>query len=241
MRSPVRMRIAATHSLPAKPTSAAAMTHQTLSSGCAWSSFCHRLPGGDDRAGEDNQHDEHAGHVFRPVVAVGEAAVRRAPAEGEGYPERQGGQRVGGVVDGVGQQPGAAADDSDDQLEDRRRAQDQQAGADGADAFFAALQRGIDLHAAMGVPMPQPEQPQHHRQRAAVVVIVIMVMLVAGGVIVIMVMLVVVGVIVIMVMLVAGGVGMPGVVLLIVVRTVGMAVRQIVLGMILVDMNMIRQ
>jgi hypothetical protein len=64
-----------------------------------------RLPGSDQRRDEDDRHHRDPREVLDPTQAVGQPARRRAPAQDEGGGERNGGQRVAGVVEratGVG-------------------------------------------------------------------------------------------------------------------------------------------
>ena len=107
---------------PKQPTTAAAATQPSWSIGCGWSSFCERLPGGNDRRRGDHQHDEDAGQVLGPPVAVGVARVGgRRPSE----KASQSGIAVGGVgkvMDRVGQQRRRAADQDDDTAGARRSA-----------------------------------------------------------------------------------------------------------------------
>ncbi len=62
-----------------------------------------RLPAGDDRGERNDEHDEHARQVFRTAIPVGVPLVGDAAPEDERDPQRHGGERVGEVVDGVGQ------------------------------------------------------------------------------------------------------------------------------------------
>jgi hypothetical protein len=60
---------------------------------------------GGHRAGDrDHGDDGRAGQVLGPAVAIGVPAGRTAPAEHEGHPERDRGQRVGRVVQRVAEQ-----------------------------------------------------------------------------------------------------------------------------------------
>ena len=52
----------------------------------------------------DDRDDGHAGQILGPAVPVGVPAGRAAPAEHEGHPERDRGQRVGRVVQRVAEQ-----------------------------------------------------------------------------------------------------------------------------------------
>ena len=143
------------------------------------------LPSGDDRAGEDHQHHHGAGNILGAAVAVGVAAVGGALAQGEGDPERHGGEGVGEVVDRIGQQRHAAADQDDYHLEERRCAQADQRDLQGPDAPLAALQRRVDLvlcrvAVAKGQQLAQPAQrPALAVAVSCVVVVVVVVVLVA--------------------------------------------------------------
>ena len=96
-----------------------------------------RLVSGDEGRQRDHRDDEDSGQVFGSSVAVGVAAGCCATAEGEGDPQRERGQRVGEVVDGVGEQRDRAGEQDNDGL--RRRAVTQQ--GDQADLDCADTRR----------------------------------------------------------------------------------------------------
>ena len=73
---------------------------------------------GDRRGQGDHRDDEQPGEVFGAAEAVGVAAGGGAPAQRERDPQRDRGQRVGEVVDGVGQQRDRPGERHDHQLRD---------------------------------------------------------------------------------------------------------------------------
>ena len=103
-----------------------------------------RLPGGNDRRQRDDGDDEQPGQVFGAAVAVGVAPGGRPAAEHERDPERDRGQGVGEVVDGVGEQRDRTADEHDDQLQGGGAEQDEQADFHRPDALCAGLQGIVD-------------------------------------------------------------------------------------------------
>ena len=89
------------------------------------------------------------------------AALR---AQRERDPQRDRGQGVGEVVDGVGQQRDRPGDQHDDQLRDRGGAEREQADLDRPDAGGAGFQRAVD--AVGGVVAVRGEDlPQRRRAR----------------------------------------------------------------------------
>jgi hypothetical protein len=72
-------------------------------------------------AEEDHHDDQHTGQVLGAAISVGIAIVARAARQRECDPQRDRRQRVGEVVNRVGQQRHTAADRHDDHLKQRRR------------------------------------------------------------------------------------------------------------------------
>ena len=103
-----------------------------------------RLVSGDDGRQRDHGDDEDSGQVFGSSVAVGVAPRCRSTAEGEGDPQRERGQRVGEVVDGVGEQRDRSGQHDDDGLQHAGDEQGDQADLDCAYALGAGFQRGVD-------------------------------------------------------------------------------------------------
>ena len=87
-------------------------THQSCVDRLRMDEAVDRLVAGDDRAEQDDQHDEDAGQVLDPAIAIGKAPRRLAPRQHERDPKRDRGRRVANVVDGVGQQRHAARGDT---------------------------------------------------------------------------------------------------------------------------------
>ena len=104
----------------------------------------HRFDRGDRGGQGDHGDHEQAGQIFGATEPVGVAAGGSAPAQGERDPQRDSGQRVGEVVDGVGQQRDRAGDQNDHQLRDRGGAERKQADLHRADTGGAGFQRPID-------------------------------------------------------------------------------------------------
>ena len=111
IRRPTRIRYSATSSLPAKPMTPAAATQPEVLDRRGVDQPVDGLPAGDDRGQRDHRDDEQPGQVLGPPVPVGVAAGRGPPGQRERDPQRHRGQRVGEVVDGVGQQRHRPADD----------------------------------------------------------------------------------------------------------------------------------
>ena len=124
-----------------------------------------RLVAGDDGGQRDHGDDEHAGEVLGPAVAVGVAAGGGAAAEGERDPQRHGGQRVGEVVDGVGQQRDRSGDQHDGSCSTAVTSRTDQADLQRPDALGAGLQRRVDrVGGVVAVrpqhrPQPAPRRP----------------------------------------------------------------------------------
>ena len=99
---------------------------------------------GDDRRQGDHRDDEQSGEVFDAAEPVGVAAGSGFCAERERNPERDRGQGVGEVVDGIRGQRDRSGDHHDGDLRDRRHAEHQQADFDRPDARGAGFQRAVD-------------------------------------------------------------------------------------------------
>lgn len=114
----------------------------------------------------DGEHDGDAGQVLGASVTVGVAAVRRTAAQDERDAQRDGGQCVGGVVEGVAQQRDRPRQHDDDRLDHRGRPQDAQGQPQGAHPLPGGLHRRVDLvhglvtvrrdHMGDLVPHPRP-------------------------------------------------------------------------------------
>jgi hypothetical protein len=76
------------------------------------------LGGGDDRRQRDHQDDEDPGKVFGSPVAVRVPACGSPAGESERDEQRDGGQRVTEVVDGVGEQRNRSRRNDDRDLND---------------------------------------------------------------------------------------------------------------------------
>ena len=137
----------ATSSLPRKPTTPASEHDPDVLQRCRVDQPADRLVAGDDRRERDHRDDEQPGEVLGAAVAVGVAAGRGASADDEGDPERDGGQRVGEVVDRVGEQRHRAVSSDDGELDDRGDPEGDEADLDSADAVVLALAGVVDRSA----------------------------------------------------------------------------------------------
>ena len=105
------------------PTTAAAATAHRWVTSLGVQQPLDRLVGGEHAGERDHGDHEQPGQVFGAAVAVGVALGRRATAERERDQQRDRGQRVGDVVQGVAQQrdrPGQHHHDRLDGGGDRR-------------------------------------------------------------------------------------------------------------------------
>ena len=96
-----------------KPTSPAAATQPTCSIGDGVDEAADRFDAGDDGGQGDHRDHEQSGEVFGAAESVGVAAGGGLGAQRERDPQRDRGQRVGEVVDGVGQQRDGPGDHHD--------------------------------------------------------------------------------------------------------------------------------
>lgn len=111
-----------------------------------------RLVAGDQRAEQNQADDDHAGKVLDAAEAIGETRRRLAPGEGEGDPERDGGGRIADIVDGVGEQGHAAAQQDNDDLQNRGDGEDGERPLDRPDAARGGGDGRVDD--AVGMAMP---------------------------------------------------------------------------------------
>jgi hypothetical protein len=102
------------------------------------------LPGRDDGRQRDHEDDEEPGEIFGTAQPERVAPGGGTPAQSERDPQRDGGQRVGQVVHGVGEQGHGTADRHDHRLPGRRDQQDQQTELERTDALSAGLECVID-------------------------------------------------------------------------------------------------
>lgn len=109
------------------------------------------LVAGDDRAQEDDKHDDDAGEVFDAAKSVVEHLGCRAAGQHEGNPERDGRGRIADIVDRVSQKRDAAGEVDHDQLHDGCRGKDDERPLDGVDALAGCGDRGVDNAAGMAV------------------------------------------------------------------------------------------
>src|SRR5262249_28571572 len=72
------------------------------------------------RAAQDDEHDETACQVLDPTISVGEPPRGPEARQGKGNPERNGRRRVCKIVDRIRQERHAAREQDDDDLEQRR-------------------------------------------------------------------------------------------------------------------------
>ena len=70
------------------------------------------------RAGDNHQHNEDACQVFRAIVAVGVAAIGRTVGDDERDPQRDRGEYITQVVQGIGKEARAPSKQGDGELDD---------------------------------------------------------------------------------------------------------------------------
>lgn len=92
------------------------------------------LPGGGDCGEGDHENDEQPREIFGTAEPVGVAARGCTPAEDEGNPQRNSGERVGEIMDGISQERDGTAEDDHDSLKDGCDQQDQKADLQSTDA-----------------------------------------------------------------------------------------------------------
>ena len=142
-----------------------------------------RLDGGEDRGRGDHRDDDEAREVLGAAVAVGVAAGGGPSSDDEGDPQGHRGQRVGGVVDRVGQQGHRVAGGHDQPLQDRRDDQRDYAGLHLAHAPSRGLQ--LRIHRVGGVVAVGVDEPAHPAAQATGMLVVVgMVVVVVVGVVV---------------------------------------------------------
>lgn len=159
MRRPTLMRYTATTSLPMNPMTPARRSHPAqMAQRHGIDEPANGFDGGDERGDGDDRHHEQAGQVLHATESVGVAPRRRASAHREGYPERYGGQGIGEVVHGVGEQRDRTRYGDDGQLYRRGDAEDHQADLDRADTCGTVTQRIVDAVGVV-VRMADPHYP----------------------------------------------------------------------------------
>ncbi|VXB96120.1 hypothetical protein ARTHRO9AX_200018 [Arthrobacter sp. 9AX] len=133
-----------------------------------------RLPCGNDGRECHDPHDEQPRKVLRPAEAVGVAAGGGAAAQDEGDPQRHGGEGVGEVVDGVGQERHGAADQHHEELQDGGAQKQDKADFQGTDAFDAGFHGVVNgVRGVVGVRDEQLEEPAFEAAVVGVVVSVV--------------------------------------------------------------------
>ena len=131
------------------------------------------LPRGDHRRRGDHEDDEQTREVLDAAEAVGEAPRRRPARQREGDPQRDGRERVGQVVHGVGEQRDRAREDHDHALQHGGQAEDHEADEHRTDAFGARLERGVGgLGRVVAVRLDDVQQPPE--QTVVVLMVVLM-------------------------------------------------------------------
>jgi CheY-like chemotaxis protein len=137
---------------------------------------------GGQRGGHGDHRDhKQPGEVFDAAESVGVAAGGGAPAQCECDPQRDRGQGVGKVMDGVGQQGDRAGDQHDHQLGDGGGAECEQADLDRADTGDAGFQRAVD--AVGGVMAVRCEHLQQRCAKPPAATVVAVTVVVTGGVV----------------------------------------------------------
>ncbi len=102
------------------------------------------MPGGDDCRGRDHCEHEQSGEVLGAPIPVGVALVGGAAPEPESDEQGDGGEGVGKVVNGVGEQRDRAGGGDDDDLYDSGDHQGEERNLDGTDPPLIAFQRRVD-------------------------------------------------------------------------------------------------
>ena len=121
--------------------------------------------GGGGRRQHDYGHDDDAGQVLGPAVAVGVTAGGKPPAEQERDAERHRGQRVGPVVQRVAEQCDRAGQRHHHRLRQRGRAQPGQRDPQGPQALSRGFKHRVDRPVVIvgmrpdRMPQPGPEPP----------------------------------------------------------------------------------
>ena len=134
----------------------------------------YRFHAGDDRRQRDHRDHEESCNVLGATETVGVAAGCWPDAQRERDPQRDRRERVGEVVDGVGEQCHRSRDDHDHHLGERGRHQRQKADLHRADTGGTGLQGIVD--AVGGVVAVRNEQlPDGCGEPPAVIVAVVVV------------------------------------------------------------------
>ena len=131
----------------------------------------HGFISGQQSGESDHGDDEQSSQVFGAAVAVGVATGGFAAGQGERNPQRHGGEGVGEVVDGVGQQRHRAGEDDNQQLRDGGDTQGNHADLDGADTGVVGLQGVVD--GVGGVVAVRSEDGQEKAFHPAGVIVVV--------------------------------------------------------------------
>ena len=121
-----------------------------------------RLVAGQGRRGGDEGHDDDPGQILGAAITVGVAAGGGSPAQGEGDGQRDGGERVGQVVQGVAEQGHRAAAPHHHGLQDGGDRQGGEGHGQRPDALATGLELGVDRHggvvAVRGDQVPEPSE-----------------------------------------------------------------------------------
>ena len=132
----------------------------------------YRFHAGDDRRQRDHCNHEEPRDVLGSTEPVGVAAGSGPGAQCERHPQRDRRERVGKVVDGIGEQCHRSRDDHDHHLGDRGRHQHQKADLHRADTGGTGFQGTVD--AVGGIVAVRKEQlADGCREPPAVVMVVV--------------------------------------------------------------------
>jgi hypothetical protein len=145
-----------------------------------------RGPAGECGRAGDHEDDDDAGQILGPAEPIGVRPRRRSPADDERDAQRDGGQRVGDVVQGVAEQRDRAGDQHDHHLDGRGGTEHGQRDPQGTQTLAGRLHRRVDLVGrVVRVRSQRVPDPVLESTPATAVVVVVFVfvrpMLVAGG------------------------------------------------------------
>lgn len=140
----------------------------------------YRLVTGHRRRQRDHRHHEQTRQVLGTTKSIGVTPCRGARSQCEGNPERNGGERVGEVVDGVGRQCHRSRYDHNGHLESSGHQQRHQADLDRPGTGSAGAQRVIDAVGGV-VAVWGDDLRQQPPEPCPVLMVVVVVEVMSGG------------------------------------------------------------